>query len=129
MDFTVFKINIIEITGLAKDALHIYVGVGIYLLCLLILRPIFRGQGVRSFMALILMTSIALLGEYLDNQNTIKSLGITGLSAGQIIGSIRDLINTCLLPYMLFALNRWTTVFQVANATTSMTKRHKKTDY
>ncbi len=111
MDFQVFKINIIEVTSLAKDALHIYVGVGLYLICLLILRPIFRGQGVRTFMALIVVTSIALLGEYLDNQNTIDALGITGLSRGQLTGSIRDLINTCLLPYIIFALNKWTSIF------------------
>lgn len=129
MDFTAFKMNVVETTGLAKDALHIYVGVGVYLLCLVALRPIIKSQGVRSFIALIVVTCIALLGEYLDNRDTIESLGLTGLSRDQILASIRDLINTCMLPYVLFALNKWTTIFRPTNKSTSLTKRHKKTDY
>lgn len=129
MDFTAFKMNVVETTGLAKDALHIYVGVGVYLLCLIALRPIIKSQGVRSFIALIVVTCIALLGEYLDNRDTIEALGLTGLSRDQILASIRDLINTCMLPYVLFALNKWTTIFRPTNKSTSLTKRHKKTDY
>jgi len=129
VDFTAFKMNVVETTGLAKDALHIYVGVGIYLLCLVALRPIIKSQGIRSFIALIVVTCIALLGEYLDNRDTIESLGLTGLSRDQILASIRDLINTCMLPYVLFALNKWTTIFRPTNKSTSLTKRHKKTDY
>ncbi len=129
MDFTAFKMNVVETTGLAKDALHIYVGVGVYLLCLVALRPIIKSQGIRSFIALIVVTCIALLGEYLDNRDTIESLGLTGLSREQITASIRDLINTCMLSYVLFALNKWTTIFRPTNKSTSLTKRHKKTDY
>ncbi|WP_227679242.1 hypothetical protein [Psychrobacter sp. Pi2-1] len=121
--------NVVETTGLAKDALHIYVGVGVYLLCLVALRPIIKSQGIRSFIALIVVTCIALLGEYLDNRDTIESLGLVGLSRDQILASIRDLINTCMLPYVLFALNKWTTIFRPTNKSTSLTKRHKKTDY
>ncbi|GAF51554.1 hypothetical protein JCM18900_16 [Psychrobacter sp. JCM 18900] len=126
MDFTAFKMNVVETTGLAKDALHIYVGVGVYLLCLVALRPIIKSQGIRSFIALIVVTCIALLGEYLDNRDTIESLGLAGLSRDQILASIRDLINTCMLPYVLFALNKWTTIFRPTNKSTSLTKRHKK---
>ena len=129
MDFTAFKMNIIEATGLAKDALHIYVGIGVYLLCLMLLRPIFKKQGIRSFVALVIVTCIALLGEYLDNRETIESLGLMGLSREQITASIRDLINTCMLSYVLYALNKWTTIFRPTNKPTSLTKRHKKTDY
>ncbi|PKH81387.1 hypothetical protein CXF60_05250 [Psychrobacter sp. 4Bb] len=129
MDFTAFKMNVVETTGLAKDALHIYVGVGVYLLCLVALRPIIKSQGIRSFIALIVVTCIALLGEYLDNRDTIESLGLVSLSREQITASIRDLINTCMLSYVLFALNKWTTIFRPTNKSTSLTKRHKKTDY
>ena len=130
MDFTAFKINVIEVSGLAKDALHIYVGVGIYLLCLLVLRPIIKKQSIRSFMALVVVTGIALLGEYLDNRNTIEASGMAGLSHEQLVASLRDLINTCMLPYVLYALNKWTTLFQASiNKPKSLTKRHKKTDY
>jgi len=129
VDFTAFKMNVVETTGLAKDALHIYVGVGVYLLCLVALRPIIKSQGIRTFIALIVVTCIALLGEYLDNRDTIESLGLASLSREQILASIRDLINTCMLPYVLFALNKWTTIFRPTNKSTSLTKRHKKTDY
>lgn len=129
VDFTDFKLNVVETTGLAKDALHIYVGVGMYLLCLMVLRPIIKSQGIRSFIALIIVTGIAFLGEYLDNRETIESLGLAGLSREQLIASIRDLINTCLLSYVLFALNKWTTVFRPTNKPMSLTRRHKKTDY
>ncbi|MBH0094794.1 hypothetical protein I6E61_00125 [Psychrobacter sp. NZS113] len=123
MDFTAFKMNIIETTGLAKDALHIYVGIGVYLLCLVLLRPIFKKQGVRSFVALVIVTCIALLGEYLDNRETIESLGMAGLSRDQITASIRDLINTCLLSYVLYALNKWTKIFHASNPSTKLLKQ------
>ncbi len=129
MDFTTFKINIMETTGLAQDALHIYVGIGVYLLCLLVLRSLIKSQGIRSFMALLVVTAVALLGEYLDNRETIETLGLAGISREQLGASIHDLINTCLLPYVLFALSKWTTIFHPTNKSTSLTKRHKKTDY
>ena len=123
MDFTAFKINIIEVSGLAKDALHIYVGVGIYLLCLLVLRPIIKNQSIRSFMALVVVTGIALLGEYLDNRNTIEASGMAGLSHEQLVASLRDLINTCMLPYVLYALNKWTKIFHSSNPLTKLLKQ------
>ena len=123
MDFTAFKINIIEVSGLAKDALHIYVGVGIYLLCLLVLRPIIKNQSIRSFLALVVVTGIALLGEYLDNRNTIEASGMAGLSHEQLVASLRDLINTCLLPYVLYALNKWTKIFHSSNPLTKLLKQ------
>ena len=129
VDFTVFKIDIIEITGLAKDALHIYVGVGVYLLCLIVLFPIIKKQGIRSFMALIVVTGIALLGEYLDNRHIIRPRGFFALGMVDIKASLHDLINTCLLPYVLYALNKWTKIFRPTNKLQSMTKRQKKTDY
>lgn len=104
--------NVVETTGLAKDALHIYVGIGVYLLCLMVLRPIIKSQGIRSFIALIIVTGVALLGEYLDNRETIEALGLAGLSREQLVASIRDLINTCLLSYVLYALNKWTKIFR-----------------
>ena len=123
MDFTAFKMNVIEVTGLAKDALHIYVGVGVYLLCLVVLRPVIKSQGIRSFIALIVVTGIALLGEYLDNRETIESLGMAGLSREQLVASIRDLINTCLLSYVLFALNKWTKIFHLSNPSKKLLKQ------
>lgn len=123
MDFIDFKINIIETTGLAKDALHIYVGVGVYLICLLILRPVLRKYSIRAFIAIVLVTTAAVAGEYLDNQHTIDTLGVTELNREQLVGSIRDLINTCLLPYLLFVLTMWTKLFQSVSPATKMLKQ------
>lgn len=129
MEFTDFKLNMVEITGLAKDALHIYVGIGVYLLCLFVLRPIIKSQNIRAFIALIVVTGVALSGEYLDNRHIIIPKGLLALEMVDIKASLHDLMNTCLLPYVLFALNKWTTVFHPTNKSTSITKRHKKTDY
>ncbi len=125
MDFNTFKIHIIEATGLAKDALHIYVGVGIYLLCLIVLRPVIKNQSIRSFIALIVVIGIALLGEYLDNRHILRPRGIFALGAGDIKASLHDLINTCLLPFILFAVNKWTRVFQPTVAPSRMLKKSR----
>jgi len=123
VDFTAFKINIIDVTGLAKDALHIYVGVGVYLLCLLILRPLIKNQNLRAFMALLVVMSVALLGEYLDNRHIIIPKGVFALGVLDIKASLHDLINTCLLPFVLFALNKWTRIFQASSSPSKLLKK------
>ncbi|WP_367111112.1 hypothetical protein [uncultured Psychrobacter sp.] len=125
MDFNTFKIHIIELTGLAKDALHIYVGVGVYLLCLLVLRPVIKKQSLRGFIALTVVIGIALLGEYLDNRHIILPKGVFALKIVDIKASIHDLINTCLLPFMLFVVNKWTRVFQATSSSSKMLKKSR----
>lgn len=104
MNFQSLKLGLVHVTGLEKDALHIYAGMGIYLLCLLVFRRFSVNRGV---LALLVTTFIALLAEVLDIRDNIMSLGRLNLAA-----SLHDIINTCLLPYTLFALSRWTTLFQ-----------------
>ncbi|WP_169392777.1 MULTISPECIES: hypothetical protein [Psychrobacter] len=111
MDFYNFKEGIVAVSGLDKDALHIYVGVSIYLLSLIVLRPVIKKLGARGIMALIVVTMIALLGEYLDNKPTLIKAGLKGLSDKEIRDSIHDLINTCLLPYVLYFLSYFTKLF------------------
>ena len=129
MDFYLFKNGVVDATGLDKDALHMYVGISVYLLGLILMRPIFKKYSVRAFIALIMVTAIALLGEYLDNRQTITELGLAGLQATEIKASIHDIINTCLLSYMLYGLTMWTKTFQSINTVKPMIKRQKKTDY
>lgn len=107
LDFYTFKILVIETTGLAKDALHIYVGVSVYLACLIIFSVIFKKQSTRQLLALIITTCVALAGEGLDIRYNIAAQ--TNLKIG---ASLHDLVNTCLLPYVLYALNRWTNIFR-----------------
>ena len=111
VDFSSFKEGIVAASGLDKDALHIYVGVGIYLLSLIVLRPVVKKLGARGMMALIIVTMIALLGEYLDNKPTLIKAGLNGLSDKEIRASIHDIINTCLLPYVLYFLTCFTKIF------------------
>lgn len=124
MDFYSLKINIIEATGLERDALHIYVGITAYLVSLMILRPIFKTQSTRQLIALIIATGVAIAGEVLDIRYNIKT-GI-GVRWGE---SIHDILNTCFWPYALYALTRWTRIFHPTNQSRSVTKRQKKTDY
>nr|WP_317200694.1 hypothetical protein [uncultured Psychrobacter sp.] len=123
MDFTTFKLSVIEVTGLAKDALHIYVGVGVYLLCLFILRPIIKNQNIRSFLALLVVIAVALAGEYLDNRHIIRPKGLLALQGIDIKASIHDLINTCLLPFVLYTLTLWTTIFHPSNPQVKMLRQ------
>ncbi len=115
--------GVIAATGLDKDALHIYVGISVYLLCLLMLRPIFKKQNIRAFIALIIVTCVALSGEYLDNRHIIASQGISALGGGAIKASIHDLINTCLLSYVLYALMMWTKIFNSAGPSARLLKQ------
>ncbi len=123
MDFETFKLGVIAATGLDKDALHIYVGTSVYVLSLLILRPIIKRQGIRSFIALIIVTCVALAGEYLDNRYIIAPKGFSALGSVNIKASIHDLINTCLLSYVLFALMNWTKLFQPTITPSKMLKK------
>lgn len=98
---------LVYITGLEKDALHIYTGIGIYLICLAASQPILRKQSTRQLLALLAVTSAAMLGEVLDVGYSYPNIGRAQLGA-----SIHDIINTCFWPYVLYAINRWTTLFK-----------------
>ena len=129
MDFYLFKNGVVSATGLEKDALHIYVGISVYLLSVILLRPIFKKYSIRAFIALIMVTCIALLGEYLDNRQTITELGLAGIESAELMASIHDIVNTCMLSYVLYGLTIWTKIFQSINTVKPMIKRQKKTDY
>lgn len=124
VDFYLFKNGVVDATGLDKDALHMYVGIGVYLLSLILMRPIFKKYSIRAFIALILVTCIALLGEYLDNRQTITELGLSGMGSAELMASIHDIVNTCLLSYVLYGLTMWTKTFQsVVNKPTRLLKQ------
>ncbi len=129
MDFYLFKNGVVSATGLEKDALHIYVGISVYLLSVILLRPVFKKYSIRAFIALIMVTCIALLGEYLDNRQTITELGLAGIESAELMASIHDIINTCMLSYVLYGLTMWTKIFQSISTVKPMIKRQKKTDY
>lgn len=104
--FQQFKIYVTDFTGLDRDSLHIYVGIGVFLFSLLVTRPLVQRHATRLNIALLVATFFAFLGEYLDLSHSYPH--ITG---DHLRLSIHDIINTCFWPYVLYAVNRWTSVF------------------
>ncbi|HET9226203.1 MAG TPA: hypothetical protein VFR31_06025 [Thermoanaerobaculia bacterium] len=92
-DYQVFKLWWVSVLPLTKDAIHVYIG----FLCLLLALILFRRR-LSSFTALIpgLVVSVAM--EILDLRDGF------GWAA-----SLKDLVNTNLIPFLLVLLTRWRT--------------------
>ena len=92
------KIALVGVLGLPRDALHIYVGLAVFLLAVALLRAPLRSW--RPFAAVAL---VALAGEAWDLADTWR--------AGQRLAwgkSWHDVWNTCFWPATLFLLARHT---------------------
>lgn len=87
------KLAIVAATGLAKDALHIYTGLAVFLLVLLWRRC------SRTLLPLLAVLVVAVLGELLDRRDDLASLGRWRWKA-----SLHDLINTLFWPAVLTLL-------------------------
>ena len=98
------KHYIVELTGLERDALHIYIGIMVYVAVIALLRRYMRSSKA-ALLALIAVTVVTLIGEYLDLRQQVDF----GLEM-RFGDSIHDTINTCFWPYALYALGRWTTL-------------------
>lgn len=91
------KLAIVSATGLSKDALHIYVGLTVYLLATLALR-----RHARRFLPLLIVVLIACVGELMDMRDDISSQGHWRWGA-----SLHDVVNTSFWPFVLhFFLRR-----------------------
>jgi hypothetical protein len=92
-DYQVFKLWWVSVLPLTKDAIHVYIG----FLCLLLALILFRRR-LGSFTALIpgLLVSIAM--EVLDLRD---GYGWTE--------SVKDIVNTNMIPFLLVILTRWQT--------------------
>lgn len=87
------KLAIVAATGLAKDALHIYVGLGVFLLVLLWRRC------SRTLLPLLAVLVVAVVGELLDRRDDLASLGRWRWKA-----SVHDIVNTLFWPTVLTLL-------------------------
>lgn len=87
---------ILSLVHLTKDAVHIYVG----FLCLLVSVIVLR-RSLASYSALILGLIVSCLMEILDLRYTLIITGSLHLA-----GSLHDLINTNLIPFLLVLLAR-----------------------
>ena len=92
-NYQVFKLGWLAVLPLTKDAIHIYIG----FLCFLVALILFR-RSLTSYTALVpgLLVSLAL--EVFDLRDGFGWLA-----------SLKDVINTNLIPFVLVLLARWKT--------------------
>ncbi|HYN19389.1 MAG TPA: hypothetical protein VE078_00395 [Thermoanaerobaculia bacterium] len=92
-DYQVFKLWWVSVLPLTKDAIHVYIG----FLCLLLALIVFRRR-LSSFTALIPGIIVSIAMEILDLRDGFGWLA-----------SLKDLVNTNLIPFLLVLLTRWRT--------------------
>lgn len=99
MDSSAFqsaKLWIVEATGLSKDALHVYVGLTVFLVAAWLFR-----KTPRSWAPLLIVLGMAALGEMLDARDDLRTLGHWRSGA-----SLHDVVNTTAWPSVLWTLFR-----------------------
>jgi hypothetical protein len=89
--YQVFKLGLLAVVPLAKDAIHVYIGFLCLLAALILLR-----RKLSSFTALIPGLLVAAAMEILDLRD--------GYPWQE---SVKDFINTNLMPFVLVLLARW----------------------
>lgn len=92
--FESVKIQLVNALGINADACHIYVGLILFVLA----AAVFRKRGVRPWMLIPVIVS-AILGEILDAKYQIHALGYWEWDK-----SLRDIVNTVLMPVVLYYL-------------------------
>lgn len=101
MDLALMKMALVSITGLSKDALHIYVGLTALFLAVIILR-----KPLRSYVPWFLVLGLSVAGELVDLRDDLIRLGYWRWEAG-----LHDILNTQFWPTVLLLLARYTHVF------------------
>lgn len=96
------KLIIIQASGLSKDALHVYVGLAVFLVAAALLR-----KPLRSIVPWLLVLIVASMGELLDMRDDIVSFGYWRWGA-----SLHDVLNTLFWPTVLFLLARFGIFFK-----------------
>jgi hypothetical protein len=104
--FQTLKTSIVRTVGLSQDALHVHVGLMVFILLALSLRK--RGFSWLPFAAAV---CAALLGELLDMRDDLATRGFWRVGA-----SIHDIINTAFWPLLLTLLARWWTRSKVSSS-------------
>lgn len=90
------KLFVVQSVGLSKDALHIYVGMAVFLLACSVLRA-----SQAPVWSLFVVLVVASAGELLDLRDDIASLGGWRWKA-----SLHDLLNTLFWPLILTLLSK-----------------------
>jgi hypothetical protein len=97
------KLAILSVVGLSKDALHIYVGLAVFLAAAWLLR-----RPLRSPLPWLAALAVACLGELLDAIDDTRSFGYWRVGA-----SMHDILNTLFWPTALLLLARFTRIFDI----------------
>jgi hypothetical protein len=94
------KHEIVNFLSISKDALHIHVGLAVFLLTAALAR-----KGLRSVAPLVAVFVVALAGELLDARDDFRRLGYW-----RFMASLSDFINTVCWPTALWLLARYSRV-------------------
>jgi len=94
------KHEIVNFLSISKDALHIHVGLAVFLLAAAVAR-----KGLRSAVPLVAVIVVALAGELLDARDDFRRLG-----HWRYMASLSDFINTVCWPLGLWLLARYSRV-------------------
>lgn len=100
--FQSFKIVLVEATSLSKDALHVYVGLAVMLLVVILLR-----KSLADWRPITAVAFAALAGELWDVIDTFSHGGTPRWSLNG-----KDVWNTMFWPTILFGLARFTRVLK-----------------
>ena len=95
--FQEYKLQLVQLLHLAKDAIHIYIGFACFMLAVALFR-----RSPRTIQALIPGLILSLMLEVLDLRDDLVSTGHLRWSA-----SLKDIVNTNLIPVVLFMASRW----------------------
>ena len=95
------KLVILQLTGLSRDALHVYAGMFVLLLAAFVVR-----KCPRSFVPLLVVFSVAAGMEALDARDDLHVFGYWRVGA-----NFHDIINTVFWPIVVFLLVRYTRLF------------------
>jgi len=105
--FQTAKLWLTTQTGLAKDALHVYVGLLILFGSARLLK-----RRIGEWRPLSIVIAVAVAGEIWDIRDVLVSYGKPDLSANW-----HDIWNTCFWPIGVTALARYTTLFRAEDVT------------
>jgi hypothetical protein len=85
------KNEILAAVGLSRDSVHIYIGIGCFLISILVLR-----LAPTAYRALLLGLVVSLVMEALDLRDNVRYRETT-----RVVASLHDFFNTNLLPYLI----------------------------
>jgi hypothetical protein len=100
--FQSMKHEIVHVASLSKDALHIYVGITVFLMGAAI-----SSKGLRSWFPVIAVAVLAVIGEALDARDDLRKIG-----HWRYLSSLHDFLNTMFWPMALWLLARYSRVMK-----------------